>query len=156
MPSSESSRDLLIFVTPMHSFPISRAVRAADETRRELEPLNEELAEQWGVRLETRTGINTGEVLVGAFGPGEGIAIGDAMNLGARLEQQARAHRRSDRKLVASSDLPVVTNGWPRRAAGQHSAHPRSRVPNVWPFLPGGGAIRIGPLAEGRGLQKSP
>ncbi len=42
-----------------------------------------------GVRLETRTGINTGEVLVGTFGPREGIAIGDAMNLGARLEQGA-------------------------------------------------------------------
>jgi len=57
--------------------------------QRELRSLNEELAERWGVRLETRTGINTGEVLVGAFGLGEGIAIGDAMNLGARLEQRA-------------------------------------------------------------------
>src|SRR5439155_19720614 len=67
-----------------------RAVRAADDTRRELERLNEKLAQRWGVRLETRIGINTGEVLVGAFGPGEGIAIGDALNLGARLEQHAR------------------------------------------------------------------
>jgi tetratricopeptide (TPR) repeat protein len=34
-------------------------------------------------------GVNTGEVIVGAFNRGEGIAIGDAMNLGARLEQHA-------------------------------------------------------------------
>jgi tetratricopeptide (TPR) repeat protein len=34
-------------------------------------------------------GVNTGEVIVGAFDRGEGIAIGDAMNLGARLEQHA-------------------------------------------------------------------
>ena len=48
-----------------------RAVRAADDSRRELEPLNEKLAQRWGVRLETRTGINTGEVVTGdAEAPG--------------------------------------------------------------------------------------
>jgi class 3 adenylate cyclase/tetratricopeptide (TPR) repeat protein len=79
-----------VFGVPQsHEDDVLRAVRAADEARRELQSLNEELAERWGVRLETRTGINTGEVLVGAFGLGEGIAIGDAMNLGARLEQHA-------------------------------------------------------------------
>jgi len=79
-----------VFGVPQsHEDDVLRAVRAADEARQELHSLNEELAERWGVRLETRTGINTGEVLVGAFGLGEGIAIGDAMNLGARLEQHA-------------------------------------------------------------------
>jgi class 3 adenylate cyclase len=79
-----------VFGVPLsHEDDVLRAVRAADEMRRELAALNEELAEEWGVRLETRMGINTGEALVGAFGSGEGIAIGDAMNLGARLEQRA-------------------------------------------------------------------
>jgi len=79
-----------VFGVPLsHEDDILRGVRAADEMRRELNSLNEEFAEQWGVRLQTRTGINTGEVIVGAFGVGQGIALGDAMNLGARLEQHA-------------------------------------------------------------------
>jgi predicted ATPase/class 3 adenylate cyclase len=79
-----------VFGAPLsHEDDVLRAVRAADETRRDLHSLNEEFAAQWGVRLETRMGVNTGEVIVGAFNRGEGIAIGDAMNLGARLEQHA-------------------------------------------------------------------
>src|SRR6266511_1766369 len=72
-----------------HEDDALRAVRAADEARRDLHSLNEEFTAQWGVRIETRMGSNTGEVIVGAFNRGEGIAIGDAMNLGARLEQHA-------------------------------------------------------------------
>ena len=79
-----------VFGVPLsHEDDALRAVRAADEMRRDLERLNVELDEHWGVVLQTRIGINTGEVLVGAFGSDEGIAIGDALNLGARLEQQA-------------------------------------------------------------------
>jgi class 3 adenylate cyclase len=79
-----------VFGAPLsHEDDVLQAVRAADETRRDLDSLNEEFTAQWGVRLQTRIGINTGEVILGAFNRGEGIAIGDAMNLGARLEQHA-------------------------------------------------------------------
>ena len=61
-----------------------RAVRAAAEIRERLPALADEL----GVALNFRTGINTGEVVVGA---GQTLATGDAMNVAARLEQAAPA-----------------------------------------------------------------
>jgi class 3 adenylate cyclase len=59
-----------------------RAVRAAAEIRERLP----EVAQELGVALTFRTGINTGEVVVGA---GQTLATGDAMNVAARLEQAA-------------------------------------------------------------------
>jgi class 3 adenylate cyclase/tetratricopeptide (TPR) repeat protein len=60
-----------------------RAVRAAAEIRVRLSAVAEEV----GVGLRFRTGVNTGLVLVGE---GENLAIGDAVNVAARLEQAAQ------------------------------------------------------------------
>jgi class 3 adenylate cyclase len=65
-----------------------RAVRTAVELRTELGSLNVELERLWGVRLATRTGVNTGEVVT-AGGVDGSLIAGDAMNLAARLEQAA-------------------------------------------------------------------
>jgi class 3 adenylate cyclase len=59
-----------------------RAVRAAAEIRERLPAVAEEV----GVALQFRTGVNTGSVLMGE---GENLAIGDAVNVAARLEQAA-------------------------------------------------------------------
>ena len=59
-----------------------RAVRAAAEIRERLPAIATEV----GVPLRFRTGINTGPVLAGE---GENLAIGDAINVAARLEQAA-------------------------------------------------------------------
>jgi class 3 adenylate cyclase/tetratricopeptide (TPR) repeat protein len=59
-----------------------RAVRAAAEIRESLPPVAAEL----GVELVFRTGVNTGEVMVG---DGQTLATGDAVNVAARLEQAA-------------------------------------------------------------------
>ena len=66
-----------------------RAVRAADEMRHALEGLNEQLELRWGVQLQARTGVNTGEVIAGDSSRGEGFVSGDAVNVAARLEQAA-------------------------------------------------------------------
>src|SRR6476661_10198169 len=42
-----------------------RAVAAAAETMRVLASLNDQLEAVWGVRLVTRTGVSTGDVIVG-------------------------------------------------------------------------------------------
>jgi class 3 adenylate cyclase/predicted ATPase len=65
-----------------------RAVRAAAEMRDRLKVLNEELRREQGVVIEVRTGINTGEVLAGTD-VGEALALGDPVNVAARLEQAA-------------------------------------------------------------------
>ncbi len=67
-----------------------RAVRAAAEMRRALETLNAEL-ERLGARIETRIGVNTGEVVVGDVAAGDALVVGDAVNVAARLEQSAGA-----------------------------------------------------------------
>ncbi|MGO9885617.1 MAG: AAA family ATPase, partial [Solirubrobacteraceae bacterium] len=59
-----------------------RAVRAAAEIRERLPAV----AEDVGVMLRFRTGVNTGQVLMSE---GENLATGDAVNVAARLEQAA-------------------------------------------------------------------
>jgi tetratricopeptide (TPR) repeat protein len=51
--------------------------------------LNAELERDFGVRLEARIGVNTGEVVTGQDASGEHLATGDAVNVAARLEQAA-------------------------------------------------------------------
>jgi class 3 adenylate cyclase/tetratricopeptide (TPR) repeat protein len=89
-----------VFGIPLlHEDDALRAVKAASEMRSALGPLNEGFQTHWGVSLATRTGVNSGEVLTGTSEAGRDaaggttppghIAIGDAMNLGARVEQAA-------------------------------------------------------------------
>jgi class 3 adenylate cyclase len=66
-----------------------RAVRAAAELDGGLGSLNDDLERVWGVRLEVRTGVNTGEVVTGDPGIGDSLVLGDAVNVAARLEQAA-------------------------------------------------------------------
>jgi len=47
------------------------------------------LGELFGVRLALRIGVNTGEVVVGRAREGSSFVTGDAVNVGARLEQAA-------------------------------------------------------------------
>jgi class 3 adenylate cyclase/tetratricopeptide (TPR) repeat protein len=70
-------------IPQVHEDDALRAVRAAAEIRTRLPALAQEV----GVELWFRTGVNTGLVLVGE---GENLAVGDAVNVAARLEQAAQ------------------------------------------------------------------
>ena len=81
-----------IFGVPvLHEDDALRAVRAAIEMHEALERLNESLVRDYGVRIATRTGINTGEVIVSDGASDQKLATGDAVNIAARLEQAAHA-----------------------------------------------------------------
>ena len=81
-----------VFGVPvLHEDDALRAVRAAEEMRSALERLNDELEERWGVRLQARMGINTGEVVVGDPTSTQTIGTGDTFNVAARLQQAARS-----------------------------------------------------------------
>jgi class 3 adenylate cyclase/tetratricopeptide (TPR) repeat protein len=81
---------MAVFGAPrLHEDDALRAARAAVEMRTELAALNEELERDWGVRLRTRTGVNTGEVVAGDPSSGQALVTGDAVNTAARLEQMA-------------------------------------------------------------------
>jgi class 3 adenylate cyclase len=74
---------MAVFGIPrVHEDDALRAVRAAAEIRERLPAIAEEV----GVALRFRTGVNTGPVLMDK---GENLAIGDAVNVAARLEQAA-------------------------------------------------------------------
>ena len=78
---------MAVFGIPVvHEDDALRAVRAAADMRSALVELNEELERDWGVRIESRIGVNTGEVVAGE---GDSLATGDAVNVAARLEQGA-------------------------------------------------------------------
>jgi len=81
---------MAVFGLPrVHEDDALRAVRAADELRTTLAALNDEFAALWGVTVSVRTGINTGEILARERPVGESIVLGDAVNVAARLEQEA-------------------------------------------------------------------
>jgi predicted ATPase/class 3 adenylate cyclase len=83
---------MAVFGLPrIHEEDALRAVRAAKAMQEALATLNDELHERWGVRLENRTGVNTGEVVAGDPSSGQRLVIGDAVNTAARLEQAAPA-----------------------------------------------------------------
>jgi class 3 adenylate cyclase/tetratricopeptide (TPR) repeat protein len=88
---------VVVFGVPRaHEDDALRAIKTAMEMRQALQALNKELEPRWGVTLGTKTAVNTGEILATTrnldddpVGRGGHIAVGDAMNLGARLEQAA-------------------------------------------------------------------
>jgi class 3 adenylate cyclase/tetratricopeptide (TPR) repeat protein len=83
---------MAVFGLPrLHEDDALRAVRAAADMKEGLATLNQRLEASYGVRLENRTGVNTGEVVAGDATQGQRLVTGDAVNTAARLEQAAPA-----------------------------------------------------------------
>jgi class 3 adenylate cyclase/tetratricopeptide (TPR) repeat protein len=96
---------MAVFGAPVaHEDDAVRAVRAADEMRNRLRDLNAELDGRYGVALEMRIGVNTGEVVAGDPSAGHALVTGDAVNLAKRLEQAAPAGS----ILIGKSTYPLV------------------------------------------------
>jgi class 3 adenylate cyclase/tetratricopeptide (TPR) repeat protein len=70
-----------------HEDDALRALRAASDLQERIARLRAELQRDPGATLETRVGVNTGEVVTGTD---ERLVTGDAVNVAARLEQSAR------------------------------------------------------------------
>jgi class 3 adenylate cyclase len=78
---------MAVFGVPVsHEDDALRAVRAAADLRAQLPQLNAELARDYDATLELRTAVNTGEAVTAAD---EWLAVGDAVNVAARLQQAA-------------------------------------------------------------------
>ena len=104
-------------VPVVHEDDALRALRAAVELRDALGPLNMELERSYGVTLQLRTGVNTGEVVTGTA---ERLVTGDAVNVAARLEQAAepgeiligeRTHRLTRGAIEAEETAPLALKG---------------------------------------------
>jgi class 3 adenylate cyclase len=81
---------MAVFGLPtLHEDDARRALDAAAAMRERLAELNAELERDFGVRLEARIGVNTGQVVTGEAVSGERFTTGDAVNVASRLEQAA-------------------------------------------------------------------
>lgn len=84
---------LAFFGAPIaHEDDPQRAVLAGLEILDAVKPYAEEIKQKWGFDLAVRVGINTGLVVVGEVGSDlrvEYSALGDAINVAARMEQTA-------------------------------------------------------------------
>ncbi len=84
---------LAFFGAPIaHEDDPRRAILAGLDIVEAIKPYREQIRERYGVDFDVRVGINTGLVVVGAVGSDlrmEYSALGDAINLAARMEQTA-------------------------------------------------------------------
>jgi class 3 adenylate cyclase/tetratricopeptide (TPR) repeat protein len=96
---------MAVFGIPaVHADDALRAVRAASEMRDRLAELNEEFEKTWGVRLNTRTGVNTGQVVAGDPLSGGTYVTGDPVVLAKRLEQAAEPGQ----ILIGKATYPLI------------------------------------------------
>ena len=72
-----------------HEDDALRAVRAAGDMKRRARANQRRVAGALGRQLQARTGVNTGEVVVGNVSSGHSFVTADAVNVAARLEQAA-------------------------------------------------------------------
>ena len=84
---------LAFFGAPIaHEDDPQRAVLAGLEIVEAIGPYREEVKQRWGLDFQVRVGINTGLVVMGEVGSDlrvEYTAMGDAINIAARMEQAA-------------------------------------------------------------------
>lgn len=84
---------LAFFGAPIaHEDDPQRATLAALDILQAIDPYRSRVRERWGAEINVRVGINTGLVVVGEVGSDlrvEYTALGDAVNLAARMEQTA-------------------------------------------------------------------
>jgi len=84
---------LAFFGAPItHEDDPQRAILAALDIVSTIEPYREKIKRDWDIDFNVRVGINTGRVVVGAVGSDlrmEYTAMGDAINMAARMEQTA-------------------------------------------------------------------
>jgi len=81
---------MAVFGIPtVHEDDALRAVRAALDLKPALDPLNDELARRFGIRLRLRTSVHTGEVVAADTSADLTFVAADAVNVAARLEQAA-------------------------------------------------------------------
>ncbi len=111
---------MAVFGLPrQHEDDALRAVRAAAEMGEALDRVNVQLEAIWGIRLENRIGVNTGEVVAGDLAAGQRLVTGDTVNTAARLEQAAPAGG----VLIGGSTLPID----PSRGRSRSRRAPRAQ-----------------------------
>ena len=109
---------MAVFGVPnVHEDDALRAVRAAADMQGALAAANDDFDRDFGVRIQARIGVNTGEVIAGDASSEQSFVSGDAVNTAARLEQAAEpgevllgeATYRLVRAAVIAQELPPLS-----------------------------------------------
>jgi predicted ATPase/class 3 adenylate cyclase len=96
---------MAVFGVPtLHEDDALRAVRAAVEMRDALAVLNRDLEAGWGIRLASRIGVNTGEVIAGDLTLGHRFVTGEVVTVAKRLEEAAA----TDEILIGAATYRLV------------------------------------------------
>ena len=138
----------------LHEDDAMRAVRAAGDMKVALTALEAELEREWDVKIQSRTGVNTGEVVAGDISGGSTFATGDTVNVAARLEQACPPGEvyigETTYRLVR--DAVTVEAVEPLTLKGKAEPVPAYRLVEVTPDAPGsrGGSSRRSSAARRR------
>jgi class 3 adenylate cyclase/tetratricopeptide (TPR) repeat protein len=139
---------MAVFGIPaVHEDDALRAMRAAIEMRERLRVLNRDLERDWGVRLQVRTGVNTGEVIAGDPSLGQAFVSGDTVNVAARLEQNAAA----DQILIGTRTRELGEGAIESERIDALTAKGKAEPLQAWRLV----AVRSD-LATRYGVQRSP
>ena len=105
LESSRGDALVAVFGLPvLHEDDALRAVRAAVEARSALAVVNDELIRDYELGLDTRTGVNTGEVVGGDSPTGSTLATGDMVERG----RPARATRAAGEIVIGEATYRLV------------------------------------------------
>jgi class 3 adenylate cyclase/tetratricopeptide (TPR) repeat protein len=145
---------MVVFGVPrLHDDDAERAVRAALAMRDAMESLNADL----GVSLAARVGVNSGEAVAGSGRDGQFLVTGDAVNVGARLQQGAEAGEvvagplteSLTRAAIEYAVRPAVTaKGKTDPIKAFRAVRPRSAIPEQARGLPAMRAQLVGRQRE--------
>ena len=87
-----------------------RAVEAAEAMRNSIAKLNAELMQRWGLEIQIRAGVSTGEIVVGREATIDRMVMGDVANVAARLQAQPSRERSSSPVRRPSSCVSTWTS----------------------------------------------
>lgn len=108
-----------------------RALRTAEDMLRFLETGNAAWEERYGVRIQLAIGVNTGSAVVGNIGSESRIeytAIGDTVNVAARLEAIARPQQ----ILITQATKDAAGDAFDYFDGGQHELPGREGLVHLW------------------------
>lgn len=141
---------LAFFGAPIaHEDDPQRAILAGLEMIEGFDDYKDRVIQQWGLTIDVRVGINTGLVMVGAIGSDlqmEYTAMGDAINLAARMEQTAKPGTVQ----VAEDTYRLVTPAFEWEALGEIQV--KGKTGPVRTFRPVSRRARSGRLRGIEGL----
>jgi adenylate cyclase len=113
----------------------ARALAAAEEMQSWIETGNENWQRSHGVDIQLAIGVSTGEAVVGNFGSEirmEYTAIGDAVNVAARLEAMARPQQ----ILISAATRQAAGDGFEYVSLGSHRLTGKSDAVELYEVRP--------------------